>query len=84
MGANITTFIDTLFASVVLGGQAAFVVVLTEMLAVAAVSSVLLTVLYRPYAAGILSGARWVTARPTHFATFLVAIVGLPLALLLV
>jgi Na+/phosphate symporter len=84
MGANITTFIDTLFASVVLGGQAAFVVVLTEMLAVAAVSSVLLTVLYRPYAAGILSSARWVTARPTHFATFLVAIVGLPLALLLV
>ncbi len=84
MGANITTFIDTLFASVLLGGQDAFVVVLTEMLAVAAVSAVLLTVLYRPYVGGILATARWVTAGQRHFLVFLAAIVAVPLLLLLV
>jgi hypothetical protein len=84
MGANITTFVDTLFASVLLGGQDAFVIVLTEMLAVAAVSAVLLTVLYRPYLALILNTARWVTARQRHFGFFLAAIVGVPLVLLLV
>ena len=84
MGANITTFIDTLFASVLLGGQAAFVVVLTEMLAVAAVSLVLLTVLYRPYLATVLGMARWVTAGPRHFTAFLIMIVGAPLILLLI
>jgi Na+/phosphate symporter len=84
MGANITTFVDTLFASVLLGGDAAFTVVLTQMLSIAAVSAVLLTLLYRPYSSGILVSARWVTARPRHFATFLVAIVGVPLVLLLI
>ncbi len=83
MGANITTFIDTLFASVLLGGQDASIVVLTEMLAVATVSLVLLTVLYRPYVAGILGVARWVTAGQRHFLMFLAAIVAVPLVLLL-
>ncbi|MBI5946553.1 MAG: hypothetical protein HY875_00250 [Chloroflexi bacterium] len=82
MGANITTFVDTLFASVLLGGHTAFVVVLTEMFSVAAVSAVLLTVLYRPYSAGILWGASWATARPRHLAIFLAAIVAVPLFLL--
>jgi hypothetical protein len=84
MGANITTFIDTLFASVLLGGDVAFTVVLTQMVSIAAVSALLLTLFYRPYSAGVLASARWVTARPRHFATFLVAIVGVPLVLLLV
>ena len=84
MGANITTFIDTLVASVLLGGDMAFTVVLTQVASIAAVSAVLLTLFYRPYSTAILASARWVTARPRHFATFLVAIVGLPLVLLLV
>jgi hypothetical protein len=54
------------------------------MLSIAVVSAVLLTLLYRPYSSGILVSARWVTARPRHFATFLVAIVGVPLVLLLI
>ncbi|MGI8422651.1 MAG: hypothetical protein ACR2NO_00795 [Chloroflexota bacterium] len=83
MGANITTFIDTLFASVLLGGHTAFVVVLTEMASVAAVSLVLLTLLYRPYAATILRAAGWTTARPRHLAIFLAAIVAAPAFLLL-
>ncbi len=82
MGANITTFVDTLFASVLLGGHTAFTVVLTEMLSVAVVSAVLLTVLYRPYAGGILRTASWATAKPRHLAVFLAAIVAVPLFLL--
>ena len=42
MGANITTFIDTLFAAVVLGGNVAVNLVLIEMLSVTAVSFVAL------------------------------------------
>ena len=48
----------------------------------AAVSAVLLTVLYRPYAGGILWTAAWATARPRHLAVFLAAIVAVPLFLL--
>jgi len=84
MGANITTFIDTLAGAVLLGGDRAFTVVLTEMLAVAAVSSVLLTVAYGPYARGILAGAHWTTANKRHLGIFLAGIVAVPMVLLLV
>lgn len=84
MGANITTFIDTLAGAVLLGGDRAFTVVLTEMLAVAAVSSVLLTLAYRPYSKAILTGAHWTTGNKRHLAVFLAAIVAVPVALLLV
>jgi len=83
MGANITTFIDTLVASVLLGGHSAFVVVLTEMLSVAVISIFLLVFLYRPYAKLILGGAHWTTASPRHLAIFLGAIVAAPLVLVL-
>jgi len=82
MGANITTFVDTLVASVLLGGHDAFVVVLTEMLSVAAISIFILAFLYRPYARVILAGAHWTTATPRHLAIFLGAIVATPLLLL--
>lgn len=84
MGANITTFVDTLFASVLLGGDAAFTVVLTEMLSVAAVSLLLLLFLYAPYSRLVLAGSRWATASNRHLALFLAAIVAVPLILLLV
>lgn len=83
MGANITTFIDTLAGSLILGGDQAFTVVLTEMLAVATVSLVLLVALYGPYSRLILAGANWTTLRPSHMAVFLAAIVAVPVALML-
>lgn len=82
MGANITTFVDTLVASVLLGGHGAFVVVLTEMLSVAIISVSVLLFLYRPYAKLILGGAHWTTASPRHLAIFLAVIVAVPLLLL--
>jgi Na+/phosphate symporter len=83
MGANITTFIDTLFASVLLGGEQAFTVVLTEMLSVGLISAVVLIFFYGPYARGILSLAHWTTQRPRHLSVFLGAIVAIPAIMLL-
>lgn len=83
MGANITTFIDTLAGALLLGGQSAFTVVLTEMVSVAAVSAVLLTLVYGPYSRGVLASAHWTTSRHSHLVVFLGAIVAVPLVLLL-
>lgn len=49
MGANITTFIDTLFAALVMSGPAAFTIVLVEMVSVAIISIVVLLLFYRLY-----------------------------------
>ncbi len=84
MGANITTFVDTLVGAVLLGGHSAFTVVLTEMLSVAAISIFVLVALYGPYSAAILRTASWTTARPSHMLVFLGAIVAVPAVLLLI
>jgi hypothetical protein len=84
MGANITTFIDTLAGALILGGDTAFTVVLTEMVAVALVSSVLLTAAYGPYSRLILGAAHTATRRPRNLGMFLGAIVAVPVVLLLV
>lgn len=84
MGANITTFIDTLAGGLILGGETAFTVVLTQMLAVAAVSAVLLTVAYGPYSRLILSTTHEATRSKRNMGVFLGAIVALPAVLLLV
>ncbi len=84
MGANITTFIDTLAGALILGGDAAFTVVLTEMVSVALLSAVVLIGLYGPYSRGILAGAHWATMRPRNLGYFLAAIVAVPAVLMLV
>ena len=82
MGANITTFVDTLVASVLLGGDVGLVVVLTQMVSITAVSLLLLTLVYRPYVSVVLATSTWVTARPRHLGVFLGAIVAVPAVLL--
>ena len=84
MGANITTFVDTLFASVLLGGDAAFTVVLAEMVSVGVISAGVLTVAYRPYAATILTATAWATRSPRNLGAFLAAIVAVPAVFLFV
>ncbi|MFN0148944.1 MAG: hypothetical protein ACKVT1_20765 [Dehalococcoidia bacterium] len=84
MGANITTFIDTLFASVLLGGDRAFTVVLTEMVSVAAISLLILAAFYGPYSRAILGTSGWVTAKPRNLGVFLSVIVAVPAVLLFV
>ena len=66
-----------------LGGAAAFTVVLTEMLAVTAISAAILFVAYDSYARGILGVASKVTHNRRTFSVFLGAIVAVPAVLLL-
>lgn len=84
LGANIATFVDTLAASVLVGGEAAVAVVLAQMASTAVVAGIALTVLYRPYRAGILRSERWIAARPRRLAAFLAVIVAVPVVLLVV
>lgn len=82
MGANITTFIDTLAGALILGGATAFTVVLTEMVSVAVISLVILTCFYGPYSRAILRLAHEATRSERRLAVFLAAIVAVPLVLL--
>ena len=84
MGANITTFIDTLFAAVILDAPRAVTVVIVQMVLTTAVSLVVLVLLYQPYQRAILGLARRLTANRRSFAAFLVAIFLLPGVLLAV
>ncbi len=84
MGANITTFIDTLLAAVLLGNPQAFTIVLAEMVSIAIVSIVLLLTIYGWYSRSMLRAVSWVTETNLHLAMFMITIFAIPLALLLV
>jgi len=83
MGANITTFVDTLAGAVVLGGAGAFTVVLTEMAAVTLVSAAILLVAYGWYSRAILGLAGAATQSQGRLGLFLGTIVAVPLLLVL-
>jgi Na+/phosphate symporter len=78
MGANITTFLDTLFASLLLDARAATPVVLAEMLAVTAVSVLVFLLVWRPFSAVVLGVASRVSARRRWLAGFLVTLFAVP------
>ena len=84
MGANISTWVDTLVAALLLENPRAFTIVFTEMAVGSCVSLFVLLVVYKPYSAIILSVARQVTHTRRGFALFLGAILLVPLALFLV
>jgi sodium-dependent phosphate cotransporter len=84
MGANITTFIDTLLASVLLNNQMAFTIVLVQMVSITLVSSVILFTAYRRYERGMLDFVTWVTVDNRNLALFTITIFVVPLILMLV
>jgi len=84
MGANIATWIDTLFASLLLNNPRAFTIVFTEIVTGAAISLPVLLLAYGPYSKAILGLAHASTRSRRGFATFLGAILFVPLVLLLV
>ena len=84
MGANITTFVDTLLAAVLLNNPPAFTVVLVEMLSIAIVSIIILTFVYKPYQKGVLHLVEWITADNRHLALFMFVILLIPIVLLFV
>ncbi|MGD8585873.1 MAG: hypothetical protein PVH65_15600 [Chloroflexota bacterium] len=83
MGANITTFVDTLFASVLLGNPEAFTIVLTGMVSVAVISLAIMTTMLRRYERTMLNGVSWAASSNRNLALFLLLAVLLPIILML-
>jgi hypothetical protein len=81
MGANITTFIDTLLAAVLLNNHAAVSVVLAEMLGVALSALVIMLVAFRAYERSILHFVNWVTEKNLNLALFMFTIFIVPIVL---
>jgi Na+/phosphate symporter len=84
MGANITTFVDTLVAALLLNNPTAFTVVLVEMVSVATVSLLILLFIYRPYERAVLRVVEVIGASRRNLALFLLVIVGIPVGLMFV
>lgn len=83
MGANITTFVDTLLAAVLLNNPQAFTVVLTEMISIAIVSLIILAFFYRSFERNSLRLVAAITANGRNLALFMVVLFIVPLVLLL-
>lgn len=84
MGANITTFIDTLVAALLVGGAAAFTIVLVEMVCVALFSLVVLLLFYRWFARALLWLAEQIVRSLPRLVAFLGIMLVVPLLLLFV
>jgi sodium-dependent phosphate cotransporter len=84
MGANITTFIDTMLAAVLLGNPHAFTIVLVEMLTVTIISLVVLVFFYPRYQKAILEFVNLVTRGKLSLAIFLITIIIIPVLLVII
>lgn len=84
MGANITTFIDTLVVALLLNNPLAPPVVLAEMVSVLVISLLILLLAYRPCERGLLFITDSISASNRTLAIFLLVIVGVPVALMLI
>ena len=78
MGANITTWIDTLFASLLLNTPHAFTIVFTEMVVGGGISLAVLLFAYPVYSRAILALAHRITADRRSFIIFLGVILVTP------
>lgn len=84
MGANITTFIDTLLAAWLVGGAPAFGIVLAEVVSVSLLSLLVLVCCYRPFERLILRTQEMVMQSRRRLAGFLALMLVIPLVLLLI
>ena len=84
MGAQIGTFVDKLFVTLLLDTPRAFTIIFSEMVAVFAVSVLILVFVFDPFRELILNAATRATRDRRGFAIFLGAILVVPAALLVV
>jgi sodium-dependent phosphate cotransporter len=84
MGANITTFVDTLLAAMLLNNSASFTVVLVGMLANAVMSVIIMLICYRQYQRWLLHFIEQVTASNRNLALGLVLVFAVPIFLMVV
>lgn len=80
MGANVTTFVDTLLAAVLMTSPAAFDVVLAEMISVSLAALLVLVFFFRQYEHIMEVFVEWVTARPRNLFIFLFVLFAMPIA----
>jgi len=82
MGANITTFVDTLVAAALLGNHAELTGVLAEMASVGMVSLFILLFVYRPYERAVVGVMRRLALRRRPLSLYIAAIFVVPIILL--
>ncbi len=83
MGANISTFLDTLVVSLLVGEPRALTVVLAEMISVAFISIVILLGFYASYRDGLEWCLEWATRNRRAFLIFVLASMLAPALLML-
>ncbi len=84
MGANITTFIDTLLASVLLSNPHAFVVVFVELISITMVSAFTLLTMYHHYERWILGFVNLLLQSERNIIGFIVVMFIIPIILMFV
>jgi Na+/phosphate symporter len=84
LGANITTFIDTLFAASLLGNPSVFGIVLISMISITIVSITLLLTIFRPYQYRINRLVYQITSNNRNMAIFLLLIFMIPLVMIFI
>ncbi len=84
MGAQIGTFVDKLFVTLLLDSPRAFTIIFSEMLAVLTVSLLILVFVFDPFRDVILKSASLATSSKRSFAVFLGCIFLVPVVLLFV
>jgi sodium-dependent phosphate cotransporter len=82
MGANITTFVDTLVASLLINNPYAFTIVLTQTLCIALFSIFILALLYRHYQRMMEWLVERISRRDRTLLFFMGAVLALPWVLL--
>ncbi|NIM94405.1 MAG: hypothetical protein GTO18_11950 [Anaerolineales bacterium] len=82
MGANITTFVDTLLASLLMNNPHAFSIVFVEMVCITIVSILILITTYRRYERGMIRFVDWVTSSNRNLFVTTCIILGIPLILM--
>ena len=84
LGANITTFADTLFAAAALENGATGTIVVTTIIFASMIAVLVLGVFYRPYVRAIHWATRRISQDRRSLAGFIAAIVVVPLVLTLI
>jgi Na+/phosphate symporter len=84
MGCNVSTFVDTLIAGLLLRNVHAAGIVLAEMISILIISLVVLVFFFRSYERAILKAATWLEAGTTRLAVFFATIFVIPIILLLI
>lgn len=83
MGANVTTFIDTVLAAVLLNNPQAFTVILVNMISITVISALILGLVYRSYESMSQAFVRWATRTKRNLGLFMFVIILVPIILML-